>query len=246
MVSLSRNYALHSATRIYPMEVLDVIRRDLLGSKGLALIRRRVLAWGVRNVVGPAVLPTWPAWVSLQLDGLLDYPEVSVVTMVHGCDRERLERMRRHEAQRMMQAAAVRALDQGMDPGEHHRLEIGNLPLDVPLALIRRLDGDVEAFTAWLREGENLKRFWHSVPGMDVLMTLTLRRNRNAQDKTHANDRRDISMLRVALPYANVVVAERSWAHFANSTGLAERYGTKVLGRLRDLPRALEVEGCVG
>ena len=76
MVSLSRNYALHSDTRIYPMEVLDVIRRDLLGSKGLALIRRRVLAWGVRNVVGPAVLPTWPAWVSLQLDGLLDYPEV--------------------------------------------------------------------------------------------------------------------------------------------------------------------------
>lgn len=58
----------------------------------------------------------------------------------------------------------------------------------------------------------------------------TLRHSKHC-DLTHPweqHDWTDISALSVAVPYCDVVITERRWAHMIKATRLAERYGTEV------------------
>jgi hypothetical protein len=48
----------------------------------------------------------------------------------------------------------------------------------------------------------------------------------------------------VALPYANVVVAEKAWAHVAKASRLDALYSTRLVS-LAELPKELERQGCV-
>ncbi len=72
-----------------------------------------------------------------------------------------------------------------------------------------------------------------------------LHRDRNQEHRTHRNDGKDFAFLKVAIPYANIVVTERSWAHVANSSGLAAKYGTVVTADASELPRLLREMGCI-
>jgi hypothetical protein len=49
----------------------------------------------------------------------------------------------------------------------------------------------------------------------------------------------------LAIPYANIVVAEKSWSHVAATSGLGERYGTVIVRDARALPDLLRSEGCL-
>ena len=40
-------------------------------------------------------------------------------------------------------------------------------------------------------------------------------------------------------------MTEKQWAHLANNTKIAERYGTKVIGRLSEIPAVLKQEDCI-
>jgi hypothetical protein len=85
----------------------------------------------------------------------------------------------------------------------------------------------------------------NDTPGIDVEATLMLHRDRNQEHRTHRNDGKDFAFLKVAIPYANIVVTERSWAHVANSSGLAAKYGTVVTADASELPRLLREMGCI-
>jgi hypothetical protein len=87
--------------------------------------------------------------------------------------------------------------------------------------------------------------FTDAVPGIDVMATLMLQRDLNQEHRTHVNDGKDFSFLKVAIPYGNVVVAEKSWTHFAQASGLAERYGTVIEADARNLPELLAAAGCL-
>jgi hypothetical protein len=101
------------------------------------------------------------------------------------------------------------------------------------------------AFQIWLDDAENLKTFTDDVPGIDVMATLMLKRDLNPEHRTHQNDGKDFSFLKVAIPYANIVVAEKSWSHFAVASGLTRRYGTIVEADAKKLPAILRAAGCL-
>lgn len=63
--------------------------------------------------------------------------------------------------------------------------------------------------------------------------------------KSEVNDARDGAFLGQAITYGNVVVTEKQWASLANRTKIAERYGTRVIGRLSEIPAVLKQEDCI-
>lgn len=93
-------------------------------------------------------------------------------------------------------------------------------------------------------DDQNLSKFWQSVPSFHVLVQLMLTRDRNPHAPTQTNDGRDLAFLKLAIPYANIVMTENLWTHVANHSGLACLYNTEVRSDLGDLPELLRRLGC--
>jgi hypothetical protein len=99
----------------------------------------------------------------------------------------------------------------------------------------------------WLENDDNALRLMNLVPHLDVAITLLCRRDANPQQPIRRTDGRDLSFFQLAIPYANLVLAEKAWSHLATAGrhSLAERYETRILTNLSELPRALQDIGCV-
>jgi hypothetical protein len=87
--------------------------------------------------------------------------------------------------------------------------------------------------------------FIRAVPTANVYLTLVQERFNDLDRRTDRNDFKDIGFLRVAVPYANIVVAERYWSAVCNRSGLDKAYETIVCSDLERLPEILEAEGCL-
>jgi hypothetical protein len=245
MVELSRNYSLAGHLQVEPFEVANALATEFASIEARWVVRPSLVRWGVLHAMAVAPLTVGNPHLDALINEVLDYPERSINTMVHGHDAERERKAKAREEHGMRQAAAIRALDQNMDANARHRLELSNLNTNVIDRLLPEVGIDPMQFYAWLREEPNCMRFWHAIPGTDVLMTLLLERDKNRDAKTHRNDSRDVSLMKVAIPYANIAVLENLWSHLANSTGLAAKYGTTVISDLAQLPDLIRAEGCL-
>ena len=58
--------------------------------------------------------------------------------------------------------------------------------------------------------------------------TLRYRKHRDLTHPWEQHDWTDVSALSVAVPYCDVVITERRWAHMIVATGLAKRHGTRA------------------
>jgi hypothetical protein len=65
-------------------------------------------------------------------------------------------------------------------------------------------------------------------------------KHRNPQWKWHQHDGTDLAALSSAVPYCDIVVTERQWAHVLRSADLGARFGTTVCSRLVDLVPILD------
>lgn len=85
-----------------------------------------------------------------------------------------------------------------------------------------------------------LQRFHAALPSRDTLVTVWERalRNRSARWKQH--DRADMLAAAAAIPYCDVVVLDKYWAHIANSSGVAANNGCLVTRDLAVLLRRVE------
>ena len=181
-------------------------------------------------------------------DALYD-PEIAVASIVRAIDRKTVEELRERDRRTAAVIERIRRVDAHLSLDERRQLEMGNLLAEGSTA--RQLEMVLEAlgvapaaFRSWLSEGTHLRDFTDAVPAIDVSTTLMLHRDRNPDHRTHPNDGKDFSFLEVAVPYGNVVVTERSWGHFAKTSGIAARYGTIVEVDLTRLPHLLETLGC--
>ncbi|MBL8176564.1 MAG: hypothetical protein JNK48_17945 [Bryobacterales bacterium] len=113
-------------------------------------------------------------------------------------------------------------------------------------AALRQLRCPLSAMNPHLTSYSQHLAFLRRVPTADVFLTLGQERFQDRNRKTHRNDFKDIGFLRVAIPYANIVVAERYWASVCNRNGLAEAYRTSVIDDLIHLPALLQAHGCSG
>lgn len=78
-----------------------------------------------------------------------------------------------------------------------------------------------------------------SMPGAEVAGVLKTARHRDATRTWSSNDMFDIDALTVAVPYCDVVGADRDQAHALTATGLAVRMGTTLMRSVANLPSHL-------
>jgi hypothetical protein len=109
--------------------------------------------------------------------------------------------------------------------------------------VVEELGIDQATFSQWL--SANLVPFSEDVPDACVVNRLLLARDRSEDNKTHPNDLKDFTFLKVGIPYGNIVVTENSWAHLARTEALDAKYETTVIADLRDLPTQLVSQKCL-
>jgi hypothetical protein len=112
-------------------------------------------------------------------------------------------------------------------------------------AALRDVQVTQAEFQTHFASPEDWDRFLERVPALNVLLTLGVERDQNADQRIKRNDIRDLAWLAVALPYANLVVSEKNWGHLAKATRLHERYGTTVIFDTSELPQRLAEMGCL-
>lgn len=86
---------------------------------------------------------------------------------------------------------------------------------------------------------EAMRGFVNGLPSVDTLATLREWKHRDLTHEWQQHDQSDLLSLAVAVPYADVVVTERRWAHLCEASGLSAKYDTRVCA-LRVLERVLD------
>ncbi|MEW2065979.1 hypothetical protein [Streptomyces sp. NPDC007346] len=79
-----------------------------------------------------------------------------------------------------------------------------------------------------------------SLPSVSVRYTARRLKHRNSQWRWQQHDHVDMAALAVSIPYADVVVTERQWAHLFHVAKMDQKFRTKVVSQLGDLPALLE------
>lgn len=99
------------------------------------------------------------------------------------------------------------------------------VPTEVQVAIDKLLALDPADLVAAVRE----------LPTLDVMVRLGEAKARDRSHPTTPNDLWDLAFLALAIPYFQVVVTEKFWAHLATSLGLNTQYSCRVLAKLPDL-----------
>ncbi|MFJ5807069.1 hypothetical protein [Streptomyces sp. NPDC093093] len=86
---------------------------------------------------------------------------------------------------------------------------------------------------------EAVKGFLLAMPSVAVRYEARRLKHRNLQWSWQQHDHIDLAALAVAVPYADIVVTERQWAHLFKVAKLDRRFGTHVTSRLGELPNLL-------
>jgi hypothetical protein len=87
----------------------------------------------------------------------------------------------------------------------------------------------------WLQKPSNRVALMRATPSMEIELRLRMRRGRNPQHRTHRNDLKDLLFLSSVLPYADIVVTEKSWAHVLVADGLDVQYSATICRGLAEL-----------
>jgi hypothetical protein len=169
-------------------------------------------------------------------------PSTSVEILVHGADRATMCEARDRDVQATAPAEAARKWAASNLTAElGARVELADLVVNGP-----PLEEFKTALIALgIRREEFNVSFFHSIPTIDVLVTLIRARDRDFGRAIDRNDAKDVTFLSVAVPYCNVVVLENFWGHIVQSTGLDRKYDTRVLTEVSDLRRHLTALGCL-
>ncbi|MSY83900.1 MAG: hypothetical protein F2693_04140 [Actinobacteria bacterium] len=86
---------------------------------------------------------------------------------------------------------------------------------------------------------EAMRAFIAGLPTGDAFVTLRERKHRDATHPWEQHDRVDLQSLATTLPYVDIVITERRWAHLCRASGLARRHQTSV-HPLREFDTALQ------
>jgi len=73
------------------------------------------------------------------------------------------------------------------------------------------------------------------VPCWDIERRLAVQVEQQWDRELQGNDVYDIAALTAALPYCDVVVTEKLWAHLCNACGVASLYNSRVISSIFDI-----------
>jgi len=250
MVGLSGNASILPYMALRPLEILHAVLRKL-GRTPTAPLRPHVLGRGLTYALGAELSVSGiPAPAAEVLTEVLESRASSIAMLVEAADPALTAVSRREDEAAVAELEVIRARAQaGLTPQQRLDLEMATVFSTGPagtelLDVLRKLGIGMQEFAAMFDGRDDWVSFFHDVPTMDVFVTLGTERDRSKERRIHRNDTKDLGFLAVAIPYANIVVTERFWAHLANSTGLAERYGTTVVADVARLPALLAARDC--
>lgn len=253
IVEISRNVSMMSPITTSGWEIERAVHAAIGGDASSDPVRPRLLCRGVYPaIVGKEFV--WEESGSTSANALatetLREPEISSFMLTHGTQREVVARLRTLDDEGAERVRKIKANDAAMAPEAKRRLETQNVMRSPRIAskireAFLRHGGTEEALRALMDDTDRLIALAAAIPDVDAEGTLILAYHRNPTQPIESNDFKDISFLKQAIPYANVVVTEKQWAHFSTREGLSARYDTRVLGGLGELPAVLAALGCI-
>jgi hypothetical protein len=251
MVELSENHSLVNHQVVLHWELRRALLELFLRQSAVPPIRPALLRFGMfAAAMGkePVITTGELATDALVEDAMYD-PELAIAAIVQFMDREGIRDLRAKDEHATQIVEGIRRIDAHLGIEERRMLEMRTLLAEGSAArkldeVIHDLVVDGDAFRAWLQEPGRLRAFTDAVPSIEVPTMLMLHRDANKNHRSHPNDAKDFSFLKLAIPYANIVVAEKSWTHFAVASGLADKYGTRLSTDTAALPDLLKEEGC--
>lgn len=131
--------------------------------------------------------------------------------------------------------------EQGSSKDEIRRAVAANMFMDImePLeAALQRAAVTLDEFMALGRQG--LTDVMFDLPSRVAMLELMWRQHADLQSKWKPNDLNDLVYLSAAIGYCDVVVTERRWSAMLAQIDIRSKTGTIVLGKLAELPAALQ------
>ena len=166
--------------------------------------------------------------------------EVAVKMLVDGVERETVKKLREDDEKAATTLEDIRSKAMTLTDDMRHRVEVAKMMLDILMpvlqAELRSLGLDFRTLADSFNSPDDWLNFFHSIPTMDVFLTLGFHRDKQAGRAVDRNDLKDIGALTMAIPYCDVVVTENFFGHVANATGLAKKYGSVVITDVTQLP----------
>lgn len=253
MVDLSGNFSCLHHVVVRGHEIDRAVEKHLASTTTLAPIRPHLIHWGLdaAGIGRPAKILDSNKERALLMQHAAREPELSVVQLVFALDAEYHTQMHVREEALVRTVDSARAADghlpvaTRMSGALYHFLSSPSTYLERVIAnlIARRIAP--EAYRDLLADQKKLMSFAEDLHQLYIWTRLWFERDRNRDEQTDVNDSMDGAFLGQAIAYGNIVVTENRWAAYANRTKIAERYGTKVLGRVDDLPDLLKQEGCL-
>ena len=105
---------------------------------------------------------------------------------------------------------------------------------------LKKMGIDPKPFADSFSDIEDWKRFFFSMPTMDIWINLHILRDNDNDKAVHRNDTNDMAFLSIAVPYCDIVVTEKYWAHLLISNGYDKKYNTTILSDLTELTDLIE------
>ena len=218
----------------------------------LPSIRPYLVRWGLdaAGLGRPArLLPMPPEYETLIRQVMLE-PEQSKAQLIYALDRSYHEQHEAKEAELVKLHERARETDGHMPPLERmaaafrYYLTCPNTHTNRIVFALAKRGLTQQTYDDFISDDTRLMRFAEDLHQLYIWTRIQYERDRNHDAKIEANDARDGSFLGQAIAYGNIVATEKQWARLANQTGIAQRYGTKVI-KLSEIPAALKQEGCI-
>lgn len=252
IVELSRNRVILPQMAIVEWEVRNALCR-LFGRRAQTNIRQLLIAEGFVSALGKVMgIAGLSAEHEVAARALALSPAMSVDMLIAAGDNRTLtDGMRTHE-QRIVafyerqRAEVVTNLTSEQRLGIELATAFSEGQEGVALrAGLKEMGVTLEDFKNRVNTPPAFAAFARGIPTLDVFLTLLLARDRNPDRKVKSNDTRDLVWLSVAVPYSDVVVAEKDWAHHVRAARLDTKYDTLLMTDLRELPAQLMAMGCI-
>jgi hypothetical protein len=252
MVDLSGNFSCLSPVVVRDHEIDRAVEKHILRDEKLPSIRPYLVHWGLAGVRGHRIrIFDADRKNAPFVEQLGNEPDMSAMLLAFGLDSDFHAEAGATEADLLDTVNKARStdghvpvLERMSDAFFYVLTRPNNYTRRIMFALMKRGVSE-QVYADLIADRARLDDFAEDLHERYIWATLWFERDRSANDKPALNDARDGSFLGQAIAYGNIVLTEKRWAHLANKTKIAQRYGTTVLSRVDDLPDLLTQEGCI-
>jgi len=136
----------------------------------------------------------------------------------------------------------MRVIGKPFSKAERKRAYVADLTIRLQKEITKQLALEGQSFEKFLAMGEHwLLDFFSRIPCLNVEIELVTERDEDLSKATSPHDLVDIPFLSVAIPFCNVVVADKYWVEIARRKELDRKYNTIVLDDILELDQYLAI-----